>query len=330
MNDTEIQHEAERLYDKLKIRNWSLYDCQLIAPWTLEINKLKKEKNAIILAHSYQTPDIVFGVADYVGDSLGLSRKAASTKADIILFSGVVFMAETAKILSPDKVVLVPSIEAGCSLADSITAADVRRLREEHPGVPVVAYVNSTAEVKAEVDVCVTSGNLIPIINHIESDEIIFLPDQNMANYIREKTNKKVIDYKGTCIVHNDFNPNHIKSARSQFTDLVVIAHSECPPDVLKSVDIIDGTSGMERYIREHPDKKRYFLVTECGLSDRLAIEFPDREFYGTCLLCPYMKKNHLQNILQALKDPIPEQIIEIPEEIRLKARKSIDKMLEF
>jgi len=328
-SEEEIQQEASRLLEKLSHRGWDRTDCEIIAPITLEINKLKREKNTVILAHSYQTPDIVFGVADYSGDSLGLSKRAAETDADTILFAGVVFMAETAKILSPEKTVIVPSVDAGCSLADGVTAEDVRMLREKYPGVPIVLYVNSNADVKAEVDICVTSANVEKIVNAMPEDKIIFLPDKNMANYLRNVTDKEIIDWDATCIVHDNIRPESITEFRNNFgDDVIVLAHSECPPDVLDRVDLVGGTGDMISFIKENPEKKKYMLATECGLADRLAVEFPNREFLGSCVMCPYMKQNSLRNILQALKDPLPEQIIKIEPEIIAKARKSIDKMV--
>jgi len=328
-SEEEIQHEASRLLEKLSHRGWDRTDCEIIAPITLEINKLKREKNTVILAHSYQTPDIIFGVADYSGDSLGLSKRAAETDADTILFAGVVFMAETAKILSPEKTVIVPSVDAGCSLADGVTAEDVRMMREKYPGVPIVLYVNSNADVKAEVDICVTSANVEKIVNAMPEDKIIFLPDKNMANYLRKVTDKEIIDWDATCIVHDNIRPESITEFRNDFgEDIIVLAHSECPPDVLDRVDLVGGTGDMISFIKENPEKKKYMLATECGLADRLAVEFPDREFLGSCVMCPYMKQNSLRNILQALKDPLPEQIIEIEPEIISKARNSIDKMV--
>ncbi|MFV2014745.1 MAG: quinolinate synthase NadA, partial [Candidatus Heimdallarchaeota archaeon] len=287
----ELKSEAERLFGHLKEVGWTHSDCEFIAPITLEINKIKKEKNAVILAHSYQSADIIFGVGDYSGDSLGLSIEAAKTTADIIIFSGVVFMAETAKILSPNKTVIVPSIDAGCSLADSITADDVKKLKTQFPGVPVVCYVNTTAAVKAEVDVCVTSANVEKIVRTIKDDRIIFLPDINMANYLRKVVpEKEIIDYKGTCIVHDNIQPSSIDSTRLLHKDVIILAHSECPPDVLDKVDFVGGTSDMIRYIKENPDMKNFMIASECGLSDRLSVDFPDRSFLGTCVLCPYMK----------------------------------------
>lgn len=325
----QIGTETERLFEHLKESGWSRSDCEIIAPLTLEINAVKKEKNAVILAHSYQTPDIVFGVADFAGDSLGLSIEASQTPAETIIFAGVVFMAETAKILSPEKTVIVPSIKAGCSLADGVTAEDVRQLKRDHPNTPVVVYVNSSAAVKAEADICVTSANVEKIVSNIPEDKIIFLPDKNMANYLRKVTDKEIIDWEATCVVHENIQPDSINFARDRFgDDVIVLAHSECPPDVLDRVDMVGGTGDMINYIKDHPENKKYMLATECGLADRLAIEFPDRAFIGSCVMCPYMKKNELRNILQALKDPQPEQIIEVPDEISKLAKRSIDVMM--
>ncbi|MHA2502798.1 MAG: quinolinate synthase, partial [Candidatus Kariarchaeaceae archaeon] len=208
-DDTQIEAEARRLYDSLQKVSWTYDDCLLIAPLTLEINQLKREKNAVILAHSYQTPDIVFGVADFTGDSLGLSKEAAKTDADTIIFAGVVFMAETAKILSPDKTVIVPSRAAGCSLADSITGEDVRKIKAEHPNTKVIAYVNTTADVKAETDICVTSANVERVVQSLPDEKIIFIPDRNMANYLRKLVpDKEIISWAdGACIVHEEYRP---------------------------------------------------------------------------------------------------------------------------
>lgn len=329
-DEATIQKETDRLFGYLSKLDWSRIDCEIIAPITLEINTIKKEKNAVILAHSYQRPDIIFGISDFSGDSLGLSREAAKTDADIILFAGVIFMAETAKILSPEKTVIVPSIEAGCSLADAITGEDVIDLRKKYPGVPIVAYINTNADVKAEVDICVTSANVVDIVNSIDSDRIIFLPDKNMANYLRKESGKEIIDWEGKCIVHEEFVPESIFALRDLHKDIVILAHSECPPDVLDAVDLVGGTSDMKNYIEANPEQKKLFLVTECGLSDRFAVEYPDREFYGTCVLCPYMKKNELRNILEALKNPKEEQIITLDEDLRIRAKVSIDKMLAY
>jgi quinolinate synthase len=328
-NETEsldLELETDRLYTKLKSLNWSREHCSLIAPLTSRINILKKQKNAIILAHSYQMPQIIFGVADIVGDSLGLSKEAKKVTADIIVFCGVEFMAETAKLLNEKKLVLLPSPDAGCSLASGITPSDVRELRGKYPGIPIVCYVNTTAEVKAECDVCVTSGNVIDVINKLDSDTIIYLPDKHMANNLRPLTDKKIIGWEAECIVHNQFTGEQIKSLRKQYPGIKILAHTECDPSVALEADFVGSTSGMTKYV-ETSTENDFALITECGLSEILRVDFPDKNFYGSCVLCPYMKTINLENILQVLESPQPEQIIEIPIEIQERARKTLEKM---
>lgn len=301
----------------------------MFAPLTLEINKLKREKNAVVLAHSYQTPDIMYGVGDYIGDSYQLSKIAQETRAEMIVFCGVRFMAETAKILNPGKKVLLPAFTAGCSLADSITAEDVRQLKRKYPGRPVVTYVNTTAEVKAEADSCCTSANALKIIESFKEQEIIFLPDELMAKNMQKLTSKKLIYWKGRCIVHEDFKADKIKWFKNKHLGLQVMVHSECSPEVAEAADFVGGTEGMIRRVKSTP-AAAYMLVTECGLNDRMKVEFPDKEFLGMCGLCPYMKQNTLALILQALKNPKPDQVIEIEEQVRVKAEKSLLKMFEI
>ncbi len=325
-----VSREASRLHSLLGVVGWSMLECELIAPLTLEINQLKQEKNAVILAHSYQTPDIIYGIADHVGDSLGLSKEAACTDAETIVFCGVKFMAETAKILSPQKTVLLPSPEAGCSLSESITAQDVRNLREKHPGVPVVCYVNTTAEVKAECDACCTSANNVAVVNAMPGDTVIFLPDKLMAENLRPYVDKNIISWDGTCMVHEGFGIPEVKAFRTQYPDAALLAHTECLPDVVGEADMAGSTSGMERYIANHEDKKQFMLITECGMSDKLKVQFPDREFIGTCILCPHMKRVELRNVLAALKNPSAQQVVELDAEVSVRARRAIDKMLEI
>jgi len=327
-SEEELEKEAERLYEKLKKTHFSLEECKERAALTLEINRIKKEKNAVILAHSYQTPDIIYGVADFVGDSLELSRQAAKTKAEIIVFAGVKFMAETAKILSPKKTVLLPSIEAGCSLSESITAEDVKKMKKQFPNVPVVCYINTSAEVKAECDACCTSANALQVVESFKEKEIIFLPDELMAQNIQNQTKKKIISWKGLCVVHKEFKAEDIEEAKKRFPGVKILVHTECSPSVVTLADFSGGTSGMINYAKTHSDEN-FMMVTECGLSDRMKTELPEKKFVGTCELCPYMKKNTLELILQVLKEPKKEQVIEVPEEIRLKARKAIDRMME-
>ena len=328
-NKNELGVEAERLHDKLRYVGFGRGYCEVIAPLTLEINKLKKEKGAIVLAHSYQTPDIIYGVADFVGDSYGLSKKASDSDAGVIVFCGVKFMAETAKILSPNKVVLLPDVNAGCSLADSITAEDVIRLKRENPGVPVVVYVNTSAVVKAEADVCCTSSNALKIIEGIPGNEVIFLPDQLMAKNLQSLTSKKIISWPGKCIVHDEFDAKTIEKLRARYEGLKVMSHLECSPAVLEVSDMSGGTADMIKYVSE-VEAPAYLLVTECGLSDRMRVEKPEKNFVGACGLCPYMKMIDLPSVLQVLSGAEDEQIVEIPLEISKGALKSLNKMFEL
>jgi len=326
--ETPLQTEIDRLYKKLKNVGWSPADCKLIAPLTLEINQLKKEKNAIILAHSYQTPDIMYGVADFLGDSYALSLKARETKADVIVFSSVHFMAETAKILNPGKTVLVPAI-AGCSLAESITAEDVKQLKKDHPNTGVVCYINTTAEVKAEVDAICTSSNALKIIDRMPQEKIIFIPDEFMCKNLQPLTKKKLIGWKGRCIVHEEFTPEKIKEVRETYPKAKILAHSECNPQVINEVDMMGSTSQMMDYVAT-TDEEEYMLVTECGLSDRVRTENQTKKIIGSCAMCPYMKKIMLKDILECLKSPRPEQMINLPEGVIERASKSLEKMIEL
>jgi quinolinate synthase len=324
----EISKETDRLFKKLQRVGWSEADCELIAPLTIEINRLKKKKNAIILAHSYQTPDIMYGVADFLGDSYALSMRAKQTKADIIVFSSVHFMAETAKILNPKKTVLVPAI-AGCSLAESIAAADVRGLKKANPKAGVVCYINTTAEVKAECDAICTSSNALKIIEGMPQKEIIFLPDEFMAKNLQPLTKKKLIGWHGRCIVHEEFTPNKVREIRKNYPHAKILAHSECSPAVIHEVDMMGSTKQMLDYVDSSKDDE-FMLVTECGLTDRVQVEKPEKRIVGSCALCPYMKKIMLKDILDCLKSPRPEQIIELPEEIVKKAKKALNRMIKL
>ncbi|HET6565044.1 MAG TPA: quinolinate synthase NadA, partial [Xanthomonadales bacterium] len=300
----------------------------------LEINRLKKEMNAVVLAHSYVEPEIIYGVGDFKGDSYYLSDRARESKADVIVFAGVVFMAETAKILCPTAKVVVPDSGSGCSLADSITGADVRRLKAIYPDAAVVCYINSTAEVKAESDVCVTSGNVYDIVDALPEQQILFVPDRLMADNLRREleqrgSDKEIISSDGTCMVHEEFTPEQIREAREQFPGLKVVAHPECTEEVASLADYVGSTSGMMKYVRS--TAAPYFLMlTECGLVGRLAVEDPEKAFIGGCRLCPYMKKNSLQKIRDALVDPQPDQVIELDEDLRLRAARCIDRMFEL
>ena len=335
-----IEDEAERLLRRLMYvdcnaqKKWNLDECRSIAPLTLEINALKRERNAIILAHSYVVPEIIYGVADHVGDSYQLSEQASLSFADIILFAGVVFMAETAKILSPDATVVVPDIQSGCSLADSLDASEVLRLRALYPDAAVVCYINSTAEVKAASDVCVTSSNVYDIIEKLPQLQVIFIPDRLMAENIREelkrrRVTKEIICSDGTCIVHDEFDPEKVEEARTRFPGLAVVSHPECTPQIIRMSDFVGSTSAMLRYVKE-TDAPYYLMLTECGLTGRLEIEEPEKRFVSGCRLCPYMKLNSLEKVRKALCDPRPDQIIHLDEGVRLRAIKSIKRMFEM
>lgn len=312
-----------------------------------EINKLKKERGAIILGHNYMEPALFHSVPDVVGDSLELSRKAAETDADPIVFCGVRFMAETAKILNPTKTVLLPAKIAGCSLAESITAEDVRNLRKQFPGVPVVTYINTYADVKAESDVCCTSGNAHKVVESLDSDTIIFLPDEYLAGNVARETGKKIIyptrnlsgnpkpgvDYHmigwhGRCEVHDQFTVQDIKNVREQFPGVLVLAHPECSPEVVEASDFSSSTSKMVDYVRTM-DADRYLLLTECSMADNIAAENPDKEMVGLCSIrCPHMNEITLEDTLNALQNN--EQVIEVPEDIRVRALKAVERMLEI
>ncbi len=315
--------EIDNIYNKISkvIPNieWDFH-----APYIEKINKLKKEKNAVILAHNYQTPEIYHGVADIAADSLALALEAAKTKADIIVLCGVHFMAETAKLMNPNKKVLIPDMDAGCSLASSITGEDVRMLKEKYPGVPVVSYVNTSAEVKAESDVCCTSANAVKVVESLGVDKVIFLPDHYLANYVQKNTKVKIISWQGTCIVHEKFTGNEINEIRKQNPGIKIIAHPECPPDVINASDFAGSTSSMVNYVKEKQPKK-VLLVTECSMSDNIQIENPKVDFVKPCNLCPFMKKITLKKIYDCLEKEINE--IKIGNNIATRARKSVTRM---
>ncbi|MFH1199492.1 MAG: quinolinate synthase NadA [Candidatus Micrarchaeota archaeon] len=328
-SEGELQREAGRLYSKLCKLGWNKEVCAAYAPITLEINWLKRQKNAVILAHSYQPPEIVYGVADFVGDSLELSRAAAKTRAKIIVFAGVRFMAETAKILSPEKKVYLPAVDAGCSLAESIAAGDVRKLRKKHPGAGVVCYVNTSAQVKAECDACCTSANALAVVESMQQKEIIFLPDKFMAANLAPLTEKKIIGWDGECIVHKEFSADKMRALKKAHPGAKILVHTECSPAVLAQADYAGGTSGMIKYAQDSTATE-FAMVTECGLSDRMRVELPGKGFIAMCGLCPYMRKNSLALILAALEKPSKGQEIVIPVKTSQKARNAIDKMLQF
>ena len=297
------------------------------APLIEKINKLKKEKNAIILAHNYQTPEIYHGVADIAADSLALAVEAAKTSADKIIMCGVHFMAETAKLMNPNKKVFLPDMQAGCSLASSITGKDVRLLKQKYPGVPVVSYVNTSADVKAETDVCCTSANAVKVVESLNVEKVIFLPDQYLADYVAKNTKVKIISWKGTCIVHEQFTSKEIEDIKNQNPGIKVIAHPECPPDVIEASDFAGSTSGMIKYVKDNQPKK-VMLVTECSMSDNVEADNPNVSFIKPCNLCPYMKKIDLEKILDCLENDKNEILLD--DKTIEAARKSVIRMTEI
>jgi len=326
----EVARATDALYDKLAdqyTRNaWET----TIAPYIFEINRLKAEKNAVILAHNYMTSDIFYGVGDIVGDSLKLAQEAAKSEADIIMQGGVHFMAETSKILCPDKKVLMPDMKAGCSLADAITGADIRKLKEQHPGIPVVSYVNTTADVKAESDVCCTSSNALKIVNELGKqghDTVIMTPDKFLAANVAAETDVKIIIWDGACEVHERFTAQDIRDLRVEHPDAFVLAHPECPPEVMAEADYSGSTSQMDQYIKDHQPAKAV-LVTECSMSDNIAANNPEVQMLGTCILCPHMKRISLPKILRALQTEEPE--IHVDPAIAERARQAVERMLEL
>ena len=320
----QIKKETDLIYEKVsKVVpeiEWAFH-----APLIHKINMLKKEKNAVVLAHNYQTPEIFHGIADIAADSLALAVEAAKTDADIIVLCGVHFMAETAKLMNPNKKVLLPDMEAGCSLASSITGKDVRMLKEKYPGVPVVTYVNTSAEVKAESDICCTSANAIKVVESLGADKVIFLPDQYMAKYVQSKTRVQIISWIGTCIVHEKFSAQEIKDIKKQNPGIKILTHPECPPEVIAVSDFTGSTTGMSKYVKNKQPKK-VMLVTECSMSDNVQVDNPNVQFIRPCNLCPYMKKISLPKILECLEKENNE--ILIPEIISKKARKAVERMV--
>ena len=287
---------------------------------------LKRQRNAVILAHNYQTPEIFHCVADIVGDSLALARRAQDVEADVILVAGVHFMAETAKLLNPGKTVLIPDLRAGCSLAESITAADVRRLRERHPGVPVVTYVNTSAAVKAESDICCTSGNAKAVVESLGVPEVIMLPDEYLAQNVAKETAVRIIAWAGHCEVHERFTPADVRQVRDGYPGVVVLAHPECPPDVVAEADFAGSTAAMQDWVARH-QPPRVLLLTECSMSDNVAVLHPEVEFIRPCNLCPHMKRITLPGIRQALEGMRHEVLIDPA--VAVRARRAVERMLE-
>jgi quinolinate synthase len=324
--NAQVERETAHLYERVQAVVPSI-EWPFFAPYVKAINDLKKERGAVILAHNYQTPEIYNCVADFVGDSLQLAVEATKTKAPIIVQAGVHFMAETSKILNPDKTVLIPDVRAGCSLASSITGEDVRLLRDKFPGVPIVAYVNTSADVKAEVDICCTSGNAIQVVESLGSDTVIFLPDQYLANYVASQTGVKIIAWKGACEVHERFTADELKAYRAADPSVQIIAHPECPPDVIDAADYTGSTKGMIDWVRKHRPK-RVVMVTECSMADNVKAELPGVEFVKPCNLCPHMKRITLPKILDSLV--YLKEEVTIDPMIADRARRSVERMIHL
>ncbi len=294
-------------------------------PYIAEIARLKEERNAFVIVHNYQTPEIFHGVADFTGDSLAMAYAGAATEADVIVVCGVHFMAETAKILSPEKTVLIPDIAAGCSLAASIRREDVRELRRRYPGVPVVTYVNTSAEVKAESDICCTSANAVQVVESLGAERVIFLPDEFLGKYVAAQTDVEIVLWKGHCEVHERFRAEELQDYRASHPGLDVIAHPECSPDVLAEADFVGSTAKMIDHVRERRPAQ-VLMVTECSMSDNVSVELPEVEFIRPCNLCPHMKKITLPKIEQALRTLAPT--VEVEPETGARARRAVELML--
>ena len=300
--------------------DWMLFEDDIAA-----ILRLKQERNAVILAHNYQTPEIFHGVADIVGDSLALARKAIEVDADVILLAGVHFMAETAKLLNPDKTVLIPDLGAGCSLAESITPEDIAGLRAAHPGVPVVTYVNTSAAVKAASDICCTSGNALQVVESLGAPRVLMLPDEYLAQNIASQTQVELITWHGHCEVHERFTPGEVRGFRDAYPGVPILGHPECPPEVIAETDYSGSTAGMSDFVaRQRPG--RVLLLTECSMSDNVAIQHPETEFIRPCNLCPHMKRISLSNIRQALEENRHE--VTVDPAIAVPARRAVERML--
>lgn len=332
---------AEKLYDQLKTVEtgtsgpYSRERCEQMAPLVDEINRLKKEKNAVILVHSYVHADIIYGVGDFTGDSYQLSKDAKATDADIIIFVAVRFMAETAKALNPTKEVRIPSRLNGCSLADSITGEDVRRLKKENPDFTFVCYINTSAEVKAECDVCVTSSNVYDIVERIPSGKIYFLPDKLMGENVQDEmkrrgVEKEILLYEGNCYVHAEYDAERVSRLRNKYPGIKVLSHPECCRDIIEQSDVVASTTGLMDFMRQDKEGNAYFLLTECGLAGRAQVEMSKKTFIGPCVECKYMKSNSLEEIRRVLLNPEPEDIIEISEEVREGSLRCIDAMFKY
>ena len=333
---------AQELFNRLKsiqpgavLCNYTMEYCEKLIPIINEINELKKERNAVILAHSYVAPEIVLGVADYDGDSFKLSQDATKVQADMIIFAAVRFMGETAKILNPTKEVIIPGPLSGCSLADSITGEDVKKLRAKYPGYTVACYIYPTANGKAECDVCVTGSNVYKIIANLPNDKIIFVPDRLMGANLQEALekngiHKEIVLFSGCCYVHEKYDPELISFFRSQNPGLRVVSHPECHPGVALLSDYVGSTGQMVKYIKDQPEGTPFLLLTECGLNARMHYEFPNKQFIGSCSMCKYMKSNSLENILESLRHPEKASKVELSADVAARAKHCIDEMFRY
>jgi len=321
-----LAREMEPLYQRVKSvitpLEWPHY-----APIIKAINELKKQRNAVILAHNYMTPEIFHCVGDIRGDSLALAKEAARVDAEVIVQAGVHFMAETSKLLNPTKTVLIPDLRAGCSLASSITGEDVRRLREAYPGVPVVTYVNTSADVKAESDICCTSANAVKVVESLGADRVLLIPDEFLAKYVQTKTKVQIIAWKGHCEVHERFTPDELEAFRKADPGVRIIAHPECPPEVIKVADFTGSTAGMIDWVKSNRPRK-VVLVTECSMSSNVAAETPDVEFVRPCNLCPHMKRITLENILDSLVYMRHE--VTVDADVAQRARRAVERMVNL
>ena len=322
----EVARETAHLYERVK-RVIPPIEWPGFAPYIKAINDLKRTRNAVVLAHNYMTPEIFHCVADVIGDSLQLAREAAKADAEVIVQCGVHFMAETSKLLNPDKTVLIPDSRAGCSLAASITGADVRALREAYPGVPVVTYVNTSADVKAESDICCTSSNAVRVVESLGAKRVIMIPDEFLAKWVQTQTDVEIIAWKGHCEVHERFTAEELRAYREADPGVKIIAHPECPPDVIQESDFTGSTSGMIKWVEEHQPSK-VLLVTECSMSDNVAVEAPNVQFVRPCNLCPHMKRITLPKILDSLV--FMKEEVTIDPAVAGPARAAVDRMINL
>ncbi|MBI5210287.1 MAG: quinolinate synthase NadA [Elusimicrobia bacterium] len=331
-----VEEEAARLRSKgLSDLGYKDAELERLGRLAAMIKSLKDERGAVIPVHVYQRPEIIHGIADFVGDSYKLSKLCGQAKAPFIVFCGVSFMAETAKILNPAKTVLLPSPEAGCSLSESITGAEIRLLKSQHPGAPVATYINTSAEAKAESDVIVTSANARRILERLygEHEKVVFLPDmlmgQNLARQLGKKPGRDIILWKGTCIVHDSFDAASVSLCRGMYPGVKILAHAECSPGLVSTVDFVGGTGDMLRYIESTP-APFYMLVTECGLGELARSRFPEKRFVPMCRLCPYMKSVTLERVLKALESPARANVVEVDPRVQDRARKALERMFEL